>query len=368
MGAPGRPDKVAEPSRNRQADGMVHRHRVQDIAVQAGLSEATVDRVLHERGGVRASTTAQVHRAVAELDRQQTQLTVDGRTFVVDVVVDAPRRFSDAVRAALEAELPTLRPAVVRSRFSFSEAAPPAELARQLVRLAARGSHGVVLKAPDTPEVVDAVTRVQAAGIPVVTLVTDLPTSGRLAYVGIDNRAAGATAAYLLRHWVGHRGDPAVLVIRGDAAFRGEDEREMGLRSGLRSGDRPRPPALVELVHRSGEDVTLQRAVEQALDEHPGLSAVYSMYGFGGNVAVLAAFEARGRACEVFITHDLHEENRELLLAGRISAVLHHDLEDDMRRCCQLIMAAQGALPVPVVSVPSTIAVITPHNVPARRW
>jgi len=346
---------------------MVHRHRVQDIAVQAGLSQATVDRVLNDRGGVRASTTAQVHRAVAELDRQQTQLTVDGRSFLVDVVVDAPRRFSDAVRAALEAELPALRPAVVRSRFSFTEAAPPAELARHLARVAARGSHGVVLKAPDTPEVADAVARVQAAGIPVVTLVTDLPATGRLAYVGLDNRAAGATAAYLLSHWLGHQEDPAVLVVRGDAAFRGEDEREMGLRSVLRGGTRPRTPALVELVHRSGEDATLQRAVGDVLDGHPGLSAVYSMYGFGGNAAVLAAFGARRRPCDVFVTHDLHEENRELLLAGRLSAVLHHDLDEDMRRCCQLIMQAQGALPGPVVSVPSTIQVITPHNVPVRR-
>ena len=115
---------------------------------------------------------------MAELDRQQTQLTVDGRTFLVDVVVDAPLRFTGAVRAALEAELPGLRPAVMRSRFTFSEAAPAVEIAAQLDRVAARGSHGVILKAPDTPEVVAAVARVHRAGIPVVTLVTDLPTSG----------------------------------------------------------------------------------------------------------------------------------------------------------------------------------------------
>jgi LacI family transcriptional regulator len=43
-------------------------HRVLDIAAQAGLSRATVDRVLHERPGVRAATVAQVEQAVAELD------------------------------------------------------------------------------------------------------------------------------------------------------------------------------------------------------------------------------------------------------------------------------------------------------------
>ena len=190
---------------------MAHPHRVRDIAVQAGLSQATVDRVLNGRGGVRPSTTAQVRRAIAELDRQQTQLTVDGRNFIVDVVVDAPRRFSGAVRTALEAELPALRPAVVRSRFSFTEAAPPAAVAAIINRVAARGSHGIVLKAPETPVVVDAVARAQRAGIPVVTLVTDLPGSARVAYVGIDNRSAGATAAYLIDRWLGagHHGGGA---------------------------------------------------------------------------------------------------------------------------------------------------------------
>ena len=38
--------------------------RVREIAAQAGLSEATVDRVLHGRGGVRASTVEEVHQAL----------------------------------------------------------------------------------------------------------------------------------------------------------------------------------------------------------------------------------------------------------------------------------------------------------------
>ena len=49
---------------------MSHPFRVREIALQAGLSEATVDRVLNSRNGVRASTAAQVHRAVAELERR----------------------------------------------------------------------------------------------------------------------------------------------------------------------------------------------------------------------------------------------------------------------------------------------------------
>ncbi|WP_043510736.1 MULTISPECIES: LacI family DNA-binding transcriptional regulator [unclassified Actinoplanes] len=45
-------------------------HRIREIALRAGLSPATVDRVLHRRGGVRDSTVARVRRAVADLDRE----------------------------------------------------------------------------------------------------------------------------------------------------------------------------------------------------------------------------------------------------------------------------------------------------------
>lgn len=44
--------------------------------------------------------------------------------------------------------------------------------------------------------------------------------------------------------------------------------------------------------------------------------------------------------------------------------MLHHDLRQDMRRACQVVMQAQGVLSGPVRSNPSAIQVITPHNAP----
>jgi LacI family transcriptional regulator len=340
---------------------MPHPYPIREIARQAGLSEATVDRVLNRRGGVRESTVDEVHRAIADLQRQRSQMRLTGRTFFLDLVVDAPARFSSAVREALESQLPLVRPATFRARFHLAEAPPVSELAATLDGIARRGSQGVVLKAPDHPLIVAAVERLTEAGVPVVTLVTDLPTASRVAYVGLDNRAAGATAAYLIDQWLPD--DAAVLVTRGTGTFRGEDDREMGFRAttrALRPGRRQ-----VDLVDATGDDDVLRGLVRDALAADPDIAAVYSMYAAGGNAATVAAFADAGRACRAFVAHDLDAENLALLQSGQLSAVLHHDLALDMRRACHVIMQTHAALPGTPRSWHSGVQVVTPHNIPA---
>jgi LacI family transcriptional regulator len=337
-----------------------HPYRIREIAVQAGLSERTVDRVVNNRGGVRPSTTREVQQAIADLDRQRSQLRLSGRTFMIDLVMQTPRRFSSAVRDALEAELPSLRPATIRARFHLRETGPVDELVATLDRIRSGRTHGVILKAPDLPEIVTACWRLRAAGIPVVTLVTDLPTSQRLAYVGMDNRAAGATAAYLASRWLGDR-PGTILVTLSRGFFRGEEEREIGFRNAMRARHADR--TLTEIDNSDGLDETMRGLVLAALDNDPEINAVYSIGG--GNNAIVDAFATRRRTCAVFIAPDLDQDNAQLLRDGRISAVLHHDLNQDMRRACHTIMQAHKALPGGIHTWPSNIHVITPYNMPA---
>lgn len=333
-------------------------HRVVDIAAQAGLSRATVDRVLHGRPGVRPETVAQVNRAVDELQRQREQVQLSAHTLIFDLVMQAPERFALAAREALEAELRSLRPAVLRARSHLDERSDPDAVVELLDRVARRGSHGVILKAPDDARVAAAVDRLAAAGIPTVTFVTDIPASRRLAYVGVDNRAAGATAAYLVTQWAGPTG--AVLVTVSHSSFRGEGERVAGFARTLAELAPQR--RVYEVRDTDGLDATILGAVRAALIGHSSIDAVYS--AGGGNVATLAAFDEAGIVPRAYIAHDLDGDNRGLLRTRRISAVLHHDLRADMRRAGRLLLQARGVLPGAPSNMPSQVQVVTPYNEP----
>jgi LacI family transcriptional regulator len=340
---------------------MAHEFPIKDIAFQAGLSTATVDRVINGRGGVRRQTEGRVRAALNELERQETGLAASGRKLAVDIVMEAPDRFTSEVRTAFESEAGAFFPVTFRSRFHFSEVSPHAELAQTLDRIRLRGSHGVVVKAPDAPVINAAVDRLEAAGIPVVTLVTDLPRTRRSAYAGMDNKAAGATAAYIIGRYLGEA-PGAVLITLSSSGFRGEGEREAGFRQAMQ-GDFP-DLGIVEISGGFGRSAATGSLALTALRTHPEIKAVYSIGG--GNRAVLGAFNALGRTCEVYVAHDLDEENRDLMAQGALTFVLHHDLKADIRSVFKVFLEHHGILPKGGARGLSAIEVITPFNMPKR--
>ncbi|WP_434622484.1 LacI family DNA-binding transcriptional regulator [Tabrizicola sp. M-4] len=306
---------------------MTVKFTLKEIAHQAGLSLATVDRVLHGRDHVRQTTINRVRAAEAELARQYASSQLRGTSVTLDIVMLAPDRFTSAVRAAFEAELPLMRPATFRARFHLAEVLEEAALIAVLRAIARRGTQGIVLKAPATPGIAAVLSEVSARRIPVVTFVTDTEPALRLAYVGMPNRKAGATAAYLVAKMAGK--EPGrVLLTLSSRSFEGEDARRSGFLDSLTR----HAPHLSTVTVSEGFGVDRQTAtlIEQALSDHGDIRCVYSIGG--GNRAILNAFAAAGRQIEVFAAHDLDRTNIELLRVGKLSFVIHHSLRQDARR------------------------------------
>ncbi len=337
---------------------MTHRFPIKEIARQAGLGPATIDRVLNNRANVSTQTRLRVEAAINELSAQEAQLAAKGRRVFFDVVIEAPRRFSAEVRSAAEALLPQIETAVCRPRFIAQEIMEEDEVVAILNRILKRGSHGVCLKARDTVKIRAAVDRLMQAKIPVVTLVTDIATT-RLAYAGLDNAGAGRTAAYLLANTLGDT-TGQVLTTQSHARFLGEEERDAAFRDTLKTLC-PRLQ-IVSLQGGSGVDVETSKLLSELLRGVNDLRAVYSMGG--GNRSILETLAIHRLKPKIYIAHDLDRENRALIADHQLSFILHHDLQHDLRGAFQAFLSYHQISQAPVAQQLSTVQVITPYNIP----
>src|SRR5206468_6431531 len=86
---------------------------------------------------------------------------------------------------------------------------------------------GVAVVALDHPSVRAAINDLVDGGTKVVTLVSDVPSSRRHHYVGIDNIAAGRTAGALVGRLVGPR-QGKVAIVAGSQGLRDHAERIFG--------------------------------------------------------------------------------------------------------------------------------------------
>lgn len=338
---------------------MKQRFLIKDIALQAGLSTATIDRVLHNRGHVRTHTRRRVEQALTELERQEMHIGLTGRKFIVDLVMQAPRRIWEPVREAMTAEAATVHPALFRTRYHLSETLHAGQLERTIDSIQRLGSHGVILNAPDTPTTMQAISRLADAGIPVVTFTTDLPNSRRIAFVGMDNRAGGATAGYLIGEWLSRDRASVLVTLRG-RGLRGEEEREIGFRKVLRTAY----PHLdiVDVTEGMGADEPMEELTTQALKRNSNVRAIYSIGG--GNLAIAKAIEKVDAKVRIHLGHDLDADNVALLRGRRMHAILHHDMRHDMREACIAFLRYHGVLPGTQAARLSTVQIITPMNLP----
>jgi len=333
---------------------MAHRFLIKDIALQAGLGPATVDRVLNRRGNVRQQTIDRVQQAIVALEEQRQQLAMTGRKILVDLVVEAPQTFLDALDMACKEELPLMRPAVIRIRSDLRSRFPIVEIEKHLAKILRRGSDGVILMSPVADRVKEMVNQLEAAKIPVVTLATDLEDTDRTAYIGLNNIRAGETAAWFVHQWLGACTAPSVVMTLRNDRFKGELERAKGFQDAM---TKQRPDARI-LTLTEGRDRPHFLEGLQEVATTRGLDAIYSIGG--SNISIKSALKANGISPRVFVAHDLDPDNKSLLEAGEIDLLLYHDFREDMRNAWRIILSNHLGTKPAELSLDQSMRVLVP--------
>lgn len=325
-------------------EGSQLRITIQDVAREAGVSVATVDRVLNRRPGVRPATVQRVEAAADKLayqpDRLAARLARARDYRFCFILPTGTNTFMQNLQAEVEAAAERLSVERVRISVHQVDVFDAQALAEKLESLG-DDFDGVAVVALDHPLVREAINGLVEAGVKVVTLVSDAPGSKRAHYVGIDNTAAGRTAAMLLGRFVGPRppekGPGKVGLIAGSLALRDHVERQFGFEQVMA---REFPHLEVLPVREGRDDYEKVEAVTRALlTETPDMVGIYNVGA--GNRGIVRALEAAGRERDiVFIAHDLTPFTRKQLVRGTIDAVINQDPGHEARSAARVLLSA----------------------------
>ena len=197
------------------------------------------------------------------------------------------------------------------------------------IRARAKNSMGLAVVAIDDPQVREAIADTVESGIPVVTLVSGLTNGRQNAYVGLNNRAAGRTAGYLMARFAQPRG--TILLIAGSMSLRDHEEREIGFRRVL--GEYNRHLKIISCLEDHDDYRTTYEEARRHLETVPDLVGIYNIGA--GNRGIANALTESGREKDiVFIGHELTTFTRQYLIANVMDAVIDQNpaaLVDELR-------------------------------------
>lgn len=324
-----------------------------DVARDAGVSLATVDRVLNNRGGVAPDKERRVVLAARRLKLDRMLDFRAARTLRIAVLIQPPSNpFHAALAAAVETENRGPNPFNFQFSVFHTDPGRPNQTARLIDRIAGRHDALMICAAPQ-PDIAGALKRYGADGKPVVALATDLGDAVPHVYVGPDNTQTGRVAGDLMGRLVGPGGGD-ILVIVGLLSMTGHRQRREGFRAVLAE----RYPQCTisaelesaELGDRAGS------LVAAALSRNPGIRGIYN--ASAGAQHVTDILRRTGRSGSVVVmTHELTDDRRRLLRRGDIDAVLDQNPALVIQTAAEAIAARLGRLD------PGPRATITPVHI-----
>jgi LacI family transcriptional regulator len=312
---------------------------IAQIAAEARVGTATVDRVLNGRSSVREATRADVMAALERLQQPTRGLSESDQPRIA-FLCESGSSYNRSLEAAVQ-DYCNSNPALSCPFTALSSnRLDPVKFAN-LIERTAEESDGLIIVAREDLMINRAIRNVVARKVPVVCLTTDLPTSGRIAYVGSDQTGAGSTAAYLMGQVIAGREGKILLVY--SSPYRAQEERELGFRRVLRSEFSNLE--IDDRVNSSDESEHSYRNVMSYIESHGPPAGIYNTVG--GNIGIGKALTEHGlNGKVVFVGHELNPNSRNLLETGVMNFVIGHDVLSEVEIAVRhIISVLNGANP-----------------------
>jgi len=311
--------------------------RFNEIALEAGVSMSTVDRVLNERGSVSGAARERVLAAARRLNVPR--ILPDARHGVVhfDILMTSHAApFVARLDAAIERAIQTLDRRIQVHRITV-----PSRDERAVTRAIVERPYkrtGLIAVCTDKQPMREALRSVIASGEPVALMVSDLPDLPPHHYAGIDHYKAGRTAGYWIGRLAKRKG--RVLILNGMDGVLAHHERARGCIDAL-SDYFPTLDVVVSPEHCDDADRSYRYT--SAEFKKGGLVGIYDTgYGSTGVMAALHRFGAQGST--VWIGNEMLDLHRQYLKERAMDMVIDQNPDGQVASALQHLLHASGQI------------------------
>lgn len=250
---------------------------IKDIARKAEVSRGTVDRVLHNRKGVNAEVAERVNSIAKEMgfspNRAGKVLAARKQPIRFGCLLPSIGNpfFSDLIAGIHLGEKELADYGVSIDVLQVKSFDKNIHL-EAIKRLKDNRYQGLCITSIDVPEVKEAIDDIVISGLPVITVNTDITSTGRLCYVGPDYTHGGRTAAGLLS-MMNNEEKLFILIVTGSFHIKGHNERIKGFTEGLEA--HKMNFEVVCLLESMDDDEQAFTLTSECLKQNPQINCVF---------------------------------------------------------------------------------------------
>lgn len=323
---------------------MAKRPTLKDLAQEAGVGVATVDRVLHGRNNVSAGAVQRVAEAAERIGYHATGLIRlrdrDAARPVMRLgfVLQKPaqpfyRNFAEQLKEAVAA----CHDVQGKIEIRFPAHQTQDDYARE-IRDLANTCDAIAIVAPNQPQLTQLVRDLNAEGRPVFTLLNDLAQGDRPGYFGTDNIKVGRIAAWMITTHLRNPGKLACFV--GSSRWHGHILRETGFRSFIHE-HAPGMKMLDTMVNLDTRQLTYEATLD-LLERHPDLCGLY-VAGGGMEGAIAALRETRPPGRVALVVNEITPDSRAALMDRYAQMAIASPLPEICRKVVDAMIATRNA-------------------------
>ncbi|MFD1798138.1 substrate-binding domain-containing protein [Paracoccus aurantiacus] len=342
------------------------RPTIADLADAAGVSVATVNRIIGGNASVRPATINRVHDAaeqigfyglgVIEARKADAKPQYRFGFLLQQSTRELYRMFGDQIVEATTRR----RDERVEPVVDFVDRLDPMNIAERLDALG-RDCDAVAIIAGDHPLISQQITTLRERNVPVVTYITDLSAPNRAGYVGLDNWKLGRTAAWFIAQTTHAPGRVALFI--GNHRYQCQDVSDASFRSYMREHATHLQVEDSRPTHEEPDQA--YQMVHELLETGDDLRGIYiAGGGISGVLRALREASPERRGQVRIVCRDIGPETRKGLTEGLITAALCHPLRQTSDELIDTMIAAlntRGAVSVRQRIVP--LEIITPESV-----